>query len=83
MTAIDVTAGLDGYRVTIRGRVYAEFATLSNAARCLNALEELERLGALPTSRRPALRLVTPETSPHTFAALRASVDLIDREKEA
>jgi len=47
---IDITPGLDGYRVFLLGRPYRSFATLSNAARCASALRELDTLGALPVN---------------------------------
>jgi len=47
---IDVTPGLDGYRVFLLGRPYRSFATLSNASRCASALKALDDLGALPTN---------------------------------
>jgi hypothetical protein len=46
---IEITAGLSKvYAVRIDGVIWAEFATLSNAARCASALMTLEGLGLLP-----------------------------------
>tara|TARA_R110000868_G_scaffold380645_1_gene646648 strand:+ start:373 stop:621 length:249 start_codon:yes stop_codon:yes gene_type:complete len=47
---VDVTGCLDGYAVTILGRRYAVFKTLTNAARCAAALTTLDALDALLTS---------------------------------
>lgn len=47
---IDITPGLDGYRVFLLGRPYRSFRTLTNAARCAAALRELDTLGALPVN---------------------------------
>lgn len=46
MSATDVTPGANGYRVWLRGRVFHEFASLTNAARCAALLEELSKLAA-------------------------------------
>lgn len=45
---VDVTPGLDGYRVWLFGRVYAEFASSTSATRCAAALTTLDALDALP-----------------------------------
>lgn len=45
---VDVTPGLDGYRVFLLGKPYRAFSTLSNASRCASALRELDTLNALP-----------------------------------
>lgn len=44
---IDVTAGVVGFRVWVRGCVFREFRTLTNAARCASALRQLHELGCL------------------------------------
>lgn len=51
---VDVTPGLDGYRVWLRGRIYAEFRTATNAARCAEALTTLASLDCLPTPNNGA-----------------------------
>jgi hypothetical protein len=48
---VEITPGLDGYRVWLLGKVYAEFRTLSNAARCASALMSLNALECLPGNR--------------------------------
>lgn len=45
---IDITPGIDGYRVWIGAKVYASFMSATNALRCVGALEELRKLGVLP-----------------------------------
>jgi hypothetical protein len=45
---VDITPGLDGYRVWLLGTLYAEFRTLSNASRCASALMTLDALDCLP-----------------------------------
>ena len=50
---VDITPGLDGYRVWLFGRPYRSFASLTNASRCASALMELDRLGALPPGLAP------------------------------
>jgi len=45
---IDITPGVDGYRVWLFGRVYAEFASSTSATRCAAALTTLDALDALP-----------------------------------
>ncbi len=45
---VDITPGLDGYRVFLFGRPYRSFASLTNASRCASALMTLDALGALP-----------------------------------
>jgi hypothetical protein len=62
---VDLTPGHDGYRVWVRGCLYAEFKTLSNATRAVAALNALADLGALP--------------QPSVHGMLRASVEEIGR----
>ena len=50
---IDITPGLDGYRVWLFGRPYRSFASLTNASRCASALMTLDSLGALPPGLKP------------------------------
>lgn len=45
---VDITPGVDGYRVWLLGTLYAEFKTSSNAARCASALMTLDALDCLP-----------------------------------
>jgi hypothetical protein len=51
---VDITPGLDGYRVYLLGRLYREFSTLSNASRCASALMTLDSLDCLPTEPKGA-----------------------------
>jgi hypothetical protein len=45
--SVDISGGVDGFRVWIRGRVYREFRTLTNASRVASALMSLHALGCL------------------------------------
>ncbi len=49
---VDISGGVDGCRVFLLGKVYAEFATISNASRCASALRELDALGCAPAFAR-------------------------------
>lgn len=51
---VDITPGIDGYRVWLLGTLYAEFKTSSNAARCASALMTLDALDCLPST--PSVR---------------------------
>jgi hypothetical protein len=50
---VDITPGLDGYRVWLFGRPYRAFASLTNVSRCASALMTLDSLGALPPGLVP------------------------------
>lgn len=50
---VDITPGLDGFRVWLLGRPYASFLTLTNASRCASALMTLDVLDALPSGLNP------------------------------
>ena len=45
---INVTAGLDGYRVWFNEQLYRDFSTLTDASRCASALMALVELDAMP-----------------------------------
>lgn len=50
---VDITGCMDGYAVTLFGRRYAVFTSLTNASRCAAALTTLDALDALPPGLTP------------------------------
>lgn len=65
---IDITPGIDGYRVWIGATVHSSWVSQSLAVRCVAALNELRKLGVLPVcSARelsPTNRAGSAEPSP-------------------
>ena len=57
---VDITPGVDGYRVWLLGTLYAEFKTSTNATRCASALMTLDALDCLP--QPPTVRQMLADT---------------------